>query len=210
MTVIVDYGVGNLFSLQSSLRALGVEAEITCRAERLREAERIILPGVGAFGDTMENLRAQGLEEPIKAYIQSGRPFLGICLGLQVLFESSEESPGVPGLGVLKGKIVRLPEGPGLKIPHIGWNSLDIRRPGGLFAGQGADPFVYFVHSYYLQAEEDVVTATAEYGVTIPAAVEKGNLWACQFHPEESGEAGLQMLRSFCGKVEQEVKIQRG
>ena len=116
----------------------------------------------------------------------------------------------MPGLGVLKGKIVRLPEGPGLKIPHIGWNSLDIRRPGGLFAGQGTDPFVYFVHSYYLQAEEDVVTATAEYGVTIHAAVEKGNLWACQFHPEKSGEAGLQMLRSFCGKVEQEVKIQRG
>ena len=194
MIAIIDYGAGNLQSVEKALRYIGCECQTTSDPAALLAAGAAILPGVGAFGDTMKNLRAQGLEEPIKAYIQSGRPFLGICLGLQVL----------------KGKIVRLPEGPGLKIPHIGWNSLDIRRPGGLFAGQGTDPFVYFVHSYYLQAEEDVVTATAEYGVTIHAAVEKGNLWACQFHPEKSGEAGLQMLRSFCGKVEQEVKIQRG
>lgn len=210
MIAIIDYGAGNLQSVEKALRYIGCDCQTTSDPAVLLAAKAAILPGVGAFGDTMENLRAQGLEEPIKAYIQSGRPFLGICLGLQVLFESSEESPGVPGLGVLKGKIVRLPEGPGLKIPHIGWNSLDIRRPGGLFAGQRADPFVYFVHSYYLQAEEDVVTATAEYGVTIHAAVEKGNLWACQFHPEKSGEAGLQMLRSFCGRAEQEVKNQRG
>ena len=210
MISIIDYGAGNLQSVEKALRYIGCDCQTTSDPAALLAAGAAILPGVGAFGDTMENLRAQGLEDPIKAYIQSGRPFLGICLGLQVLFESSEESPGVPGLGVLKGKIVRLPEGPGLKIPHIGWNSLDIRRPGGLFAGQGRDPFVYFVHSYYLQAEEDVVTATAEYGVTIHAAVEKGNLWACQFHPEKSGEAGLQMLRSFCGRAEQEVKNQRG
>ncbi len=210
MIAIIDYGAGNLQSVEKALRYIGCDCQTTSDPAVLLAAKAAILPGVGAFGDTMENLRAQGLEEPIKAYIQSGRPFLGICLGLQVLFESSEESPGVPGLGVLKGKIVRLPEGPGLKIPHIGWNSLDIRRPGGLFAGQGADPFVYFVHSYYLQAEEDVVTATAGYGVSIHAAVEKGNLWACQFHPEKSGEAGLQMLRSFCGRAEQEVKNQRG
>ena len=210
MIAIIDYGAGNLQSVEKALRYIGCDCQTTSDPAVLLAAKAAILPGVGAFGDTMENLRAQGLEEPIKAYIQSGRPFLGICLGLQVLFESSEESPGVPGLGVLEGKIVRLPEGPGLKIPHIGWNSLDIRRPGGLFAGQGADPFVYFVHSYYLQAEEDVVTATAGYGVSIHAAVEKGNLWACQFHPEKSGEAGLQMLRSFCGRAEQEVKNQRG
>ena len=203
MIAIIDYGAGNLQSVEKALRYIGCDCQTTSDPAVLLAAKAAILPGVGAFGDTMENLRAQGLEEPIKAYIQSGRPFLGICLGLQVLFESSEESPGVPGLGVLKGKIVRLPEGPGL-------NSLDIRRPGGLFAGQRAEPFVYFVHSYYLQAEEDVVTATAGYGVSIHAAVEKGNLWACQFHPEKSGEAGLQMLRSFCGRAEQEVKNQRG
>lgn len=206
MIAIIDYGAGNLQSVEKALRHIGCQCQVTADPAALMSAEAAILPGVGAFGDTMENLRARGLEEPIKAYIQSGRPFLGICLGLQVLFESSEESPGVAGLGILKGKIVRLPEGAGLKIPHIGWNSLDIKKPGGLFEGQGAEPFVYFVHSYYLQAEEDVVTATAEYGATIHAAVEKGNLWACQFHPEKSGEAGLQMLRSFCAKVGQDSK----
>lgn len=197
MIAIIDYGAGNLQSVEKALRHMGCECEITADPAVLQAAQGAILPGVGAFGATMESLRRKGLESPIKEYVESGRPFLGICLGLQVLFESSEESPGVPGLGLLKGKIIRLPEGPGLKIPHIGWNSLDIKKPGGLFAGQGAEPFVYFVHSYYLQAEEDVVTATAEYGVTIHAAVQKDNLWACQFHPEKSGDAGLQMLRSF-------------
>ncbi len=206
MIAIIDYGAGNLQSVEKALRHIGCQCQVTDGPAALMSAEAAILPGVGAFGDTMENLRARGLEEPIKAYIQSGRAFLGICLGLQVLFESSEESPGVAGLGILKGKIVRLPEGAGLKIPHIGWNSLDIKKPGGLFAGQKPQPFVYFVHSYYLQAEEDVVSATAEYGATIHAAVEKGNLWACQFHPEKSGEAGLQMLRSFCARAGQDGK----
>ncbi len=201
MTAIIDYGAGNLQSVEKALRHIGCPCRATADPADLMTAQAAILPGVGAFGDTMENLRARGLEEPIKAYVQSGRPFLGICLGLQVLFESSEESPGVPGLGLLKGKILRLPEGEGLKIPHIGWNSLDIKKPGGLFAGQGDEPFVYFVHSYYLHAEEDVVTATARYGVEIHAAVQKGNLWACQFHPEKSGEAGLKMLRSFCAQI---------
>ncbi len=197
MIAIIDYGAGNLQSVEKALRYIGCACQVTADPAALMAAEAAVLPGVGAFGDAMGNLRARGLEGPIKAYVGSGRPFLGICLGLQVLFESSEESPGVPGLGLLKGKVVRLPDAPGLKIPHIGWNSLDIKKPGGLFAGQGPEPFVYFVHSYYLQAEEDVVTATAEYGAEIHAAVQKGNLWACQFHPEKSGEVGLQMLRSF-------------
>lgn len=201
MIAIIDYGAGNLQSVQKALHHIGCASKVTANPEELLSADGAILPGVGAFGDTMENLRARGLEGPICQYVQGGRPFLGICLGLQVLFESSEESPGVKGLGILKGKIVRLPEGEGLKIPHIGWNSLDIKKPGGLFAGQGAEPFVYFVHSYYLQAEEDVVTATAEYGATIHAAVQKGNLWACQFHPEKSGDVGLQMLRSFASQL---------
>lgn len=197
MIAIIDYGAGNLQSVEKALRYLECPCRITADPDALMAAEAAILPGVGAFGDTMENLRAKGLEGPIKAYIESGRPFLGICLGLQVLFESSEESPGVPGLGVLKGKILRLPEGAGLKIPHIGWNSLGVEKPGGLLAGLGDGPYVYFVHSYYLRAEEDVVTATAEYGATIHAAVQKGNLWACQFHPEKSGEVGLRMLQNF-------------
>jgi len=197
MVAIIDYGAGNLQSVEKALRYIGCACQVTADPAALMAAQAAVLPGVGAFGDAMGNLRARGLEGPIKVYAESGKPFLGICLGLQVLFESSEESPGVPGLGLLKGKIVRLPDAPGLKIPHIGWNSLDIKKPGGLFAGQGPEPFVYFVHSYYLRAEEDVVTATAGYGAEIHAAVQKGNLWACQFHPEKSGEVGLQMLRSF-------------
>lgn len=197
MIAIIDYGAGNLQSVEKALRHLGCACQVTSDPKALLAADAAILPGVGAFGETMENLRARGLEEPIHDFIDSKKPFLGICLGLQVLFESSEESPGVKGLGILKGKILRLPEGPGLKIPHIGWNSLAIQKPGGLFQGQGPEPFVYFVHSYYLRAEEDIVTATAEYGATIHAAVQKDNLWACQFHPEKSGEVGLKMLQSF-------------
>ncbi len=205
MIAIIDYGAGNLQSVEKALRYIGCACQVTADPAARMAAEAALLPGVGGFGDSMGNLRARGLEGPIQAYVESGRPFLGICLGLQVLFESSEESPGVPGLGLLKGRVVRLPDAPGLKIPHIGWNSLEIKKTGGLFAGQGPEPFVYFVHSYYLQAEEDVVTATAGYGAEIHAAVQKGNLWACQFHPEKSGEVGLQMLRSFArqaGKIQ--------
>ncbi len=197
MISILDYGAGNLQSVEKALRHIGCQCQVTADPAALLAAQAAVLPGVGAFGDAMQSLRARGLEAPIQEYVASGRPFLGICLGLQVLFESSEEAPGAKGLGLLKGKVVRLPEGAGLKVPHIGWNSLDIRRPGGLFAGQPLQPYVYFVHSYYLQAEEDVVTATAQYGATIHAAVQKGNLWACQFHPEKSGQAGLAMLESF-------------
>ena len=199
MVAILDYGAGNLQSVEKALRHIGCPCRVTADPGELKEAEAAVLPGVGAFGDAMGSLRAGGLEQPVLDFISSGKPFLGICLGLQLLFESSEESPGVPGLGVLKGKIVRLPAESGLKIPHIGWNSLAVRKPGGLFAGVSGEPYVYFVHSYYLRAEEDVVAATAEYGVEIHAAVQKGNLFACQFHPEKSGETGLSMLRNFAG-----------
>ncbi len=197
MIAIIDYGAGNLRSVEKALEHLGCRCEVTAEPGRLREADAAVLPGVGAFGDAMESLRAGGLEEPVREFVSSGKPFLGICLGLQILFESSEESPGVRGLGLLKGKILRLPAGPQLKVPHMGWNSLEIRRPGSLFAGVEPEPYVYFVHSYYLKAEEDIVTATAQYGTEIHAAVQKGSLFACQFHPEKSGRTGLAMLKNF-------------
>lgn len=202
MTAIIDYGAGNLQSVEKALRHIGCDCQVTADPAALLTSKAAVLPGVGAFGDAMKSLRARGLEEPIRTFIASGKPFLGICLGLQLLFESSEESPGVAGLGLLKGKILRLPAESGLKIPHIGWNSLTIRKPGGLFAGVAGEPYVYFVHSYYLQAEEDVVAATAEYGATIHAAVQKDNLLACQFHPEKSGEVGLKLLRNFKAMAE--------
>lgn len=197
MIALIDYGAGNIRSVEKALAHIGCEVRVTSDPEVLRSADAAVLPGVGAFGDAMNELKKRGLEAPIKACIAENKPFLGICLGLQVLFESSEESPGVLGLSVLKGKILRIPAETGLKVPHIGWNSLKIEKDGGLFAGLPAEPYVYFVHSYYLKAEEDVVSATAEYGVNVHAAVQKGNLFACQFHPEKSGETGLQILRNF-------------
>lgn len=199
MIAIIDYGAGNLLSVEKALRHIGCQCEITAEPERLKAANGAVLPGVGAFGDAMKNLRARGLEQPIQEFIASGKPFFGICLGLQILFESSEESPGVSGLGLLKGKILHLPQVPGLKVPHMGWNSLKLHGDSRLFAGVPDDTYVYFVHSYYLQAAEDIVTATAEYGTTIHAAVQKGNVLACQFHPEKSGQAGLSLLKNFAG-----------
>ena len=199
---LIDYGAGNLQSVEKALRHIGLETTVTADPADLLAADAAVLPGVGAFGDAMAQLRARGLEEPIRAFVQSGKAFLGICLGLQILFERSEESPGVAGLGLLKGEILRLPGGPDRKVPHMGWNSLEIRQPGGLFQGMEREPYVYFVHSYYLRAREDVVTATAEYGVTIHAAVQRGNLLACQFHPEKSGETGLRMLRNFAAMID--------
>lgn len=197
MISIIDYGAGNLLSVEKAFRYMGCACRIAAGPEELLSADAAVLPGVGAFGDAMKGLRERGLEEPVRTFIRSGRPFLGICLGLQILFESSEESPGVPGLGILRGKILRLPGGTGLKVPHMGWNSLELQKPSGLFEGFSKGPYVYFVHSYYLRAEEDIVTASAEYGVPIHAAVQKGNLFACQFHPEKSGEAGLRILDRF-------------
>ncbi len=202
MIAVLDYGAGNLRSVEKALRHIGCDVAVTGDAEVLRRADGAVLPGVGAFGDAMKELRARGLEAPIKAYIKEDRPFLGICLGLQVLFESSEESPGAKGLGVLRGAVLRIPGDGGRKVPHIGWNSLDILEPGGLFAGLGPEPYTYFVHSYYVAAKEPVVTATAEYGVSIHAAVRKGNLFAVQFHPEKSGATGLAMLRNFAAVAE--------
>ena len=197
MIAIIDYDAGNIKSVEKALDFLGQDVVITGEPEKILKADKVILPGVGAFGDAMANLRRTGLDEVIRQAAGRGTPFLGICLGLQLLFERSDEAPGVEGLGILKGEILHIPEKEGLKIPHMGWNSLDIRRPRGLFARIPAEPYVYFVHSYYLKAEEDIVTATASYGVTIDAAVQKDNLLACQFHPEKSGAVGIELLRNF-------------
>ena len=198
MTAIIDYDAGNLRSVEKALQALGEETVITRDREELLAADRVILPGVGAFGDAMEKLHQYGLVEIIRQVVQKGTPFLGICLGLQLLFEESEESQGVPGLGILKGKIRRIPNTPGLKIPHMGWNSLTLRPGTRLFSGLGEEPYVYFVHSYYLEAADpEIVAASADYGVVIHAAVETGNVFACQFHPEKSSDTGLQILKNF-------------
>ena len=197
MIAIIDYDAGNIKSVEKALQYLGEEAVITRDAGEILMADKVVLPGVGAFGDAMEKLNRYGLVPVIHEVVEKGIPFLGICLGLQLMFESSEEAPGVEGLGLLKGKIVRIPEGDGLKVPHMGWNSLSFPKEGRLFAGIPENSYVYFVHSYYLQAEEDIVTATAEYGVTIHASVEKGIVFACQFHPEKSSHTGLTILKNF-------------
>lgn len=198
MIAIIDYDAGNIKSVEKALQFLGEEVLVTRYAESILTADGVILPGVGAFGDAMEKLHAYGLVPVIRECAARNIPFLGICLGLQLMFESSEESPGVAGLGLLRGRIIRIPADNGLKVPHIGWNNLSFPNKGRLFAGLPESPYVYFVHSYYLQAEEpEIVTATAEYGVSVHASVEKGSLFACQFHPEKSSEVGMQILRNF-------------
>lgn len=202
MIAVLDYGAGNLQSVVKAFRFIGEETVVTGNPQRLKASSAAVLPGVGAFGDAMGCLERCGLVEPILDFIKSGKPFLGICLGLQLLFENSEEAPGVSGLGILKGGIHRIPAADGLKIPHIGWNSLDLKERDGLFAGLESYPYVYFVHSYYLRADDrNAVSATTEYGVTIDAAVRRGNLCATQFHPEKSGRVGLQILRNFAGMI---------
>lgn len=199
MTAIIDYDAGNIRSVEKALLALGEEAIVTRDKDIILKADRVILPGVGAFGDAMEKIRGYGLEEVIKEVVNKGTPFLGICLGLQLMFERSDESKGVKGLGILKGEILRIPDEPGLKIPHIGWNSLTYPNKGRLYQGIPENSYVYFVHSYYLKAEEeDIVVAASEYGKTwIHASVEKDNVFACQFHPEKSSEVGLTILKNF-------------
>ncbi len=198
MIAILDYDAGNIKSVEKAIQELGETPLVTRKKEEILQADKVILPGVGSFGDAMEKIRSYGLEEVIKEVVVKKTPFLGICLGLQLLFERSEESPGVEGLSILKGEILRIPEGGGLKIPHIGWNSLKFPHEGRLFQGLKEDAYVYFVHSYYLKAqEESIVTATTEYSTLIHASVEQGNVFACQFHPEKSSEVGLTILRNF-------------
>ena len=198
MIAIIDYDAGNLKSVEKALVSLGETPVITREKDVIQSADKVILPGVGAFGDAMEKLRQYGLVDVIRQVAKSGTPLLGICLGLQLLFESSEESPGVEGLGICKGKILRIPAKDGLKIPHMGWNSLRYDHTGRLFSGIEEDSYVYFVHSYYLEAEdEEIVTASAEYAVHIHASIEQGNVFACQFHPEKSSDVGLAILKNF-------------
>ena len=198
MTVIIDYDAGNIKSVEKALQSLGETVEITDDAEKILAADRVILPGVGAFGDAMENLNRRNLVPVIKEVVKKKTPFLGICLGLQLLFERSDEAPGVEGLGILPGEILRIPASGELKIPHMGWNSLHLEHNGRLFRGIEEQAYVYFVHSFYLKAaEEEIVKASAEYGVHIHASVEKDNVFACQFHPEKSSDVGLRILKNF-------------
>lgn len=198
MIAIIDYDAGNIKSVEKAMIHLGQDVCITRDKERILTADKVILPGVGAFGDAMGKIHQYGLEPVIHEVVERGTLFLGICLGLQLLFERSDETPGVEGLGILKGEILRIPDHPGLKIPHMGWNSLDFQNDGRLFKNLSEHPYVYFVHSYYLKAaEEDIVTATTEYSTHIHASVEKGNVFACQFHPEKSSDIGLQILKNF-------------
>ena len=198
MIAIIDYDAGNLKSVEKALQFLGQECVITRAFHEIKKADKVILPGVGSFGDAMSQLKKFELEKVIHEVAAEQKPFLGICLGLQLLFEGSEESDGVEGLHLLDGEILRIPEQEGLKIPNIGWNSLDLQNNGRLFENLNGNPFVYFVHSYYLKArEESIVKATIEYSTHIHASVEKDNIFACQFHPEKSGTVGLQILSNF-------------
>lgn len=198
MIAIIDYDAGNIRSVEKALKFLGQETIVTRDKDSILGADKVILPGVGSFGDAMGKLRQYGLDRVIYEVVRHNTPFLGICLGLQLLFERSDESPGVEGLGILKGEILRIPDCPGLKIPHMGWNSLTFPNEGRLFEGIGEEPYVYFVHSYYLKAaDEGIVTAATEYSTCIHASVEQGNVFACQFHPEKSGDVGLRILRNF-------------
>ena len=198
MIAIIDYDAGNIKSVEKALQYLGAEAVVTRNPQEILTADGVILPGVGAFGDAMQKLTEYGLIPVIRECAARQIPFMGICLGLQLMFESSEESPGVAGLHLLDGVIRRIPSDGGLKVPHIGWNDLHFPKESRLVAGISEGAFVYFVHSYYLQAaDEEIVAATTEYGTLIHAAVEQGNLFACQFHPEKSSEVGMQILRNF-------------
>ena len=198
MIGIIDYDAGNIRSVEKALSYLGEKTVVSRNPQTLKNADKVILPGVGSFGQAMENLHRYELVPVIQDMIKEGKPFLGICLGLQLLFESSEESPGVEGLGILKGKILKIPSSPGLKIPHMGWNSLQLQNNGRLYRNIPQDTYVYFVHSYYLQAREpEIVKAVTEYSTEIHASVEKDNVFACQFHPEKSGKYGLEILKNF-------------
>ena len=198
MIAIIDYDAGNLKSVEKALQFLGQECVITRAFHEIKKADKVILPGVGSFGDAMSQLKKFELDKVIHEVAAEQKPFLGICLGLQLMFESSEETPGVEGLHLLDGTIRRIPAAPGLKIPHIGWNDLTFPNKGRLFRGIEEHSYVYFVHSFYLEAvDSSIVTATTEYGTRIHASVEKDNIFACQFHPEKSSRIGLKILQNF-------------
>ena len=203
MIAIIDYGAGNIQSVSKALRHIGCDCLVTRDPSEILRADGAVLPGVGSFGDTADSLDRFGIRQAAVDYIRSGKPFLGICLGLQLLFPGSEESPGAKGLGVFEGNITRIPGGEGLKIPHMGWNSLTVRKGSRLFDGIEGNPYVYFVHSFFLHAADpSIVAAQTEYGVTIDAAVESGNVFATQFHPEKSGDVGLKILKNFVAVAE--------
>ena len=198
MIILIDYDAGNIKSVEKAFNFLGYEVKVSRDRDEILSADKVVLPGVGAFGDAMGRLKSYNLVNTIYDIADKNIPFLGICLGLQLLFERSDESKGVSGLGLLKGEILRIPDAPGLKIPHIGWNSIDLKNNGRLFNNIEDKSYVYFVHSYYLKAkDESIVKATTEYSTHIHASVEKNNIFACQFHPEKSGNLGLNILKNF-------------
>ena len=198
MIAIIAYDAGNLKSVEKALISLGEEVVVSRDPSEIMQADKVILPGVGSFGDAMNNLDRFGLVDTIKNVTAKGTPFLGICLGLQLLFKESEETPGAEGLDILPGRILKIPAKEGYKIPHMGWNSLDIREGAKLFKGIKNDPYVYFVHSYYLKADDEaIVAASTEYTTHIHASVERDNVFACQFHPEKSSVIGLKILKNF-------------
>ena len=205
MIAVIDYGVGNLYSVEKALKFVGGEVKVTSSAADLKDADKLVLPGVGAFGDCMKNLKATGLIPTILEQVLIHKPLLGICVGLQILFEKSEESPNVKGLGIFKGEIKKIRAG-NLKIPHMGWNSIEIGRKDNLIkfgaskllTGLEGKNYFYFVHSYHAApSNADIVTATTDYGEKVTAAVELGNIFATQFHPEKSGDVGLKVLKNF-------------
>ena len=198
MIAIIDYGAGNIQSVSKALVHIGCDCFITNKKDEILSADAAVLPGVGSFGDTVDSLNKLGIKEAVIEFIKSGKPFLGICLGLQLLFPGSDESKGAEGLGIFDGTITKIPNGEGLKIPHMGWNSLTVKKGSRPFEGIEENPYVYFVHSYFLNAaDKNIVAAQTEYGVTIDAAVERRNVFATQFHPEKSGEVGLKILKNF-------------
>lgn len=198
MIAIIDYDAGNIKSVQKAFEYVGEDVLLTRDASKILSADKVVLPGVGSFGDAMQKLNEYDLVGVINEVIDKGTPFLGICLGMQLLFERSEESPGVSGLGILKGEIVKIPDKEGYKIPHIGWNSLALKNNASLFDGVEGEPYVYFVHSYYLKADDrDVVAATCDYTTTMDVSVEKDNIFGCQFHPEKSSDLGIEIIKNF-------------
>lgn len=201
MIAIIDYGAGNLHSVKNALDYIGHKSIITADKKTILSCDKIILPGVGSFGDAMDSMRTSGLEDTVKECMYSDRPFLGICLGLQLLFEDSMESEGKIGIGYFQGGSKRIPD-TGLKIPHIGWNSLEYNKNSKLFYNIGDQPYVYFVHSYYIESkDEDIISAYTEYGARLPVAVERDNVYAVQFHPEKSGRVGMKILTNFVKEV---------